>query len=375
MDDQIDTIKMASDNIAVAQKTPSVLMKLATLTAIRDIEVFELSILKTLLELLKINTITLFKKGPKEGYCQQVTYSEATVLDDKQYQHSETKQVTAQDVMTPDYIKQAQDWIASTGNPYARHLPNGQILTVYPIQGISNIVGYIVLTLDRPLSETDALVISSLLSISHNFHNLLEENQKDKLTGLLNRKTFEDSISKIQSVLEMVQSDEAEEAYEGEEKRDLLSASSYWLAIMDIDHFKYVNDTYGHVFGDEVLLLIAQIMRSTFRATDLIFRYGGEEFVVIIRAASQSDAQKLLERFRQSVEDYHFPQIGQITISIGATRLDDSYIVPADLVGRADQALYHSKKYGRNQVNFYEDLIEQGKLTQTEVQPGSIELF
>ncbi len=366
---------MASDTIVAAQKTPSVLMKLASLTAIRDIEVFELSILKTLLELLKINSVTLFKMGQKEGYCQQIIYSETTTLDEKQFQHSEAKQIFTQDVVTPDYILQARDWIASTGNPYTRHLPNGQLLTVYPIQGVSSIVGYIVLTLDRMLSDTDALMITSLLSISHNFHSLLEENQKDKLTGLLNRKTFEDSISKIQSILETVRPDEDAEDYDGEEKRHFSATSSYWLAIMDIDHFKYVNDTYGHVFGDEVLLLISQIMRHAFRANDLIFRYGGEEFVVIIRAASQADAKKLLQRFRQTVEDYQFPQIGQITISIGATRLDDSYTVPADLVGRADQALYFSKKNGRNQVNFYEDLVEQGHLQQAEIQPGSIELF
>jgi diguanylate cyclase (GGDEF)-like protein len=365
---------MASKNITAAVKTPSVLKKLASLTAIRDIEVFELSILKTLLELLKINTVTLFKVGQKEGICQQIVYSEENHLDEEQYQHAEAKQVVSQDVTTPDYILQAQDWITSTGNPYSRKLANGQLLTVYPIQGAASIVGYIVLTLDRPLSETDTLMITSLLSISHNFHSLLEENQKDKLTGLLNRKTFEDSISKIQSILETVQLDNDEDGYQGQEKRHSFS-DYYWLAVMDIDHFKYVNDTYGHVFGDEVLLLISQIMRNAFRSTDLIFRYGGEEFVVIIRAESQIDAHKLLERFRQTVENYQFPQIGQITISIGATKLDDSYIVPADLVGRADQALYYSKEHGRNQVNFYEDLVEQGELKQAEVQPGSIELF
>ncbi len=365
---------MASSKITAAAKTPSVLKKLATLTAIRDIEVFELSILKTLLELLKIDAITLYKVGQKADVCQQIVYSEQTSLDEKQYQHSESRQVVSQEVVTPDYILQAQDWIASTGNPYSRKLTDGQLLTVYPIQGVASIVGYIVLTLDRPLSETDALMITSLLSISHNFHSLLEENQKDKLTGLLNRKTFEDSISKIQSVLETVQLDNDEASYQGEEKRHAANPS-YWLAIMDIDHFKYVNDTYGHVFGDEVLLLISQIMRNAFRATDLIFRYGGEEFVVIIRASTQSDACKLLERFRRKVEEYQFPQIGQITISIGATKLDDSYIVPADLVGRADQALYFSKNNGRNQVNFYEDLVAQGEVQQADIQPGSIELF
>jgi diguanylate cyclase (GGDEF)-like protein len=147
----------------------------------------------------------------------------------------------------------------------------------------------------------------------------------------------------------------------------------YCLAVLDIDHFKRVNDTYGHLMGDEVLLHFAQCMNHTFRDYDLLFRVGGEEFVVVLRNVDADRAHAVMERFRKVVETHYFPQVGQITASIGVT-----FIGPHDLPGlvidRADQALYYVKQHGRNQVAFYEHLVAQGALQQKQVE-SDIELF
>ncbi len=351
-------------------KTPSVLDKLASLTTIRDIEVFELSVLKTLAELLKVQQLSLYKLDHRNLPSRLIHYSTETrqAMGKKSVSESHEEHVAEIDI--PEYIKNAQEWIVSTNRPYTAEQGN-IYLCVYPIVGTKNIVGYISLKLPHKLSETDTLIIKSLLSISHNFHSLLEENQKDKLTGLLNRQTFEDNISKIQSILRDADNDDS---YDGLDKREYSPSDSFWLAIMDIDHFKHVNDNYGHIYGDEVLLLMSQLMRNSFRGSDLLFRFGGEEFVAIVRGHSQNDVLQVLERFRCSVEEFNFPQINSVTISIGVTKLNEEHAIPADIVGRADKALYFAKQNGRNQIHFYEHLVTNGSITEN-IEAGMIELF
>ncbi len=351
-------------------QTPVLLNKLVTLTNIRDIEVFEFSFLKTLAELLKIEQLSMYKLDNNNQFCKLLIYSTETELSTHKHRMSEAQEVHIVEIEIPEYIKQAREWIISTNKPYTRFQDN-IYLSVYPIKGASTIVGYISLELSHELTSTETLVITSLLSISHNFHSLLEENQKDKLTGLLNRTIFEDSINKIQSLL--IDIDSRDEYLETEKRKTEID-NNFWLAIMDIDFFKRINDGFGHVFGDEVLVTLSQIMKHSFRSSDLLFRFGGEEFVAIIRVSTKEETQQILERFRCAVENYKFPQIDTVTISIGVTKMDEIHVIPADIVGRADQALYHAKEHGRNQLHFYEDLVDTGIIDE-KIEEGTIELF
>ena len=86
---------------------------------------------------------------------------------------------------------------------------------------------------------------------------------------------------------------------------------AYWLGVIDVDHFKRVNDNFGHLIGDEVLLLLSRLMRTCFRFHDRLYRFGGEEFVAVIRCESEDDALQAFERLRQACEQYNFPQVGQ----------------------------------------------------------------
>ena len=143
--------------------------------------------------------------------------------------------------------------------------------------------------------------------------------------------------------------------------------------MIDIDHFKQVNDRYGHLFGDEMLILLADTMRRSFRRRDKLFRFGGEEFVVILRHAGEQRAQQVFERFRLAVMDREFPQLGRMTVSIGYTRIR-AFDTPSNLIGRADEALYYAKRHGRNQLRCYEVLAETGHVA-ARVMNTEAELF
>jgi len=173
---------------------------------------------------------------------------------------------------------------------------------------------------------------------------------------LLNRKTFDDNLHQI------LAAEESAKHVDKERRTDRPVQFSNWLVVIDIDHFKRINDQFGHLFGDEVLILIADTMRKAFRRRDKLFRFGGEEFVVLLRHVSEKHAYLALERFRQAVGMRDFPQVGKVTVSIGYTRfqeLDNS----TDVLGRADEALYYAKHHGRDQVRNYEELIRADHLT------------
>jgi diguanylate cyclase (GGDEF)-like protein len=136
----------------------------------------------------------------------------------------------------------------------------------------------------------------------------------------------------------------------------------YFLAVADIDHFKQVNDRYGHLYGDEILIHFARLMRRTFRAGDLLFRFGGEEFVAVFGVDQEEAGEAPLERFRRATMDYKFPKVEGVTASIGVTSVGDGSLPATTLIDRADQALYYAKSHGRNRVCAYEALVASGEI-------------
>lgn len=204
--------------------------------------------------------------------------------------------------------------------------------------------------------------LAALLRIYGNHLAVLSRSKHDALTGLLNRQAFDTKAPRLFSTTRRAR------------KGEVAGRSSLCLALIDIDHFKRINDAFGHLYGDEVLLLLARIMEQCFRETDLLFRYGGEEFVVVLDDVDQLVAQQVLDRFRRAVAAYEFPQVGVVTVSIGFTLP----IAPAPLrevVSQADQALYYAKGSGRNQVCDYHALAQQGLLGTTTHRDADIELF
>jgi diguanylate cyclase (GGDEF)-like protein len=221
------------------------------------------------------------------------------------------------------------------------------------------------ITQSRPFSAQRMEVLMSIFRVYQNYQSLLDYSERDALTGLLNRKTFEEQFIRFASLA-------ANTPLSLPEQTDPSEQPQQWLAVVDIDHFKQVNDRYGHLFGDEVLILVANLLRTSFRTQDRIFRFGGEEFVILLRSVSLPDAHQIFERFRRTVESHPFPQIGQVTVSLGfsSTRLCS----PVEIMGQSDQALYFAKQNGRNRVCHYESLLSEGNLGQ-QVAHEDIELF
>jgi diguanylate cyclase (GGDEF)-like protein len=224
-------------------------------------------------------------------------------------------------------------------------------------------------TTPKPLSAKRLDLLQSVLLAYENLLGLLDYGERDSLTELLNRKTFDGAFFKATA-------DGRGEPPEGvgERRGSGQMAGGVWLAVLDIDHFKRVNDTYGHLIGDEVLLLLARLMRGNFRFYDQLYRFGGEEFVVLMRCDDASQAAIALERLRDRVSKYAFPQVGSITVSIGVSHLlpNDT---PSTAFGRADKAVYYAKEHGRNRLCNYEELVADGLLVEQVADEMDVDLF
>jgi diguanylate cyclase (GGDEF)-like protein len=245
----------------------------------------------------------------------------------------------------------------------------GEHLLWLPVWLNDDISACLEISRTSPYSRKTLDVIEGILSVYRNFQHLLDYSERDSLTGLLNRKTFDENFSKIQSSASQQLSVPLAQV----ERRMNADTKEQWLAVVDIDHFKHVNDQFGHLYGDEVLILVSNLMKSSFRSLDRIFRFGGEEFVVLIRSATSENAHMIAERFRRNVENYVFPQVGKITVSIGYTSFQPTES-PVVILGHADQALYYAKTHGRNQACHYEELVAEG-LLHAEVSNDTVEFF
>jgi diguanylate cyclase (GGDEF)-like protein len=353
--------------------TPEILERLACLTRIRDLEGIELNLLHVLQELFQPEHILVFALDRR-----------STVRVAKRYLGAhEVVDITHGQLSACDWAQRSEQLIRTAmteRKAQRRSEESGACTLAYPLLAADPWNVGLTMTFRRCDAIPHAEVLETLLQIYRNFCSLMDDSQRDQLTGLLNRKTFDDNI---QRVLMRTQS-YASERTENERRRPKHAVDGqnrateerfgHWLGIIDIDHFKRINDTHGHLHGDEVLLLVAQILRTTFRDTDLIYRFGGEEFVVVLSSADGPSSSDAFDRLREAVEARNFPQVGHISVSFGATEITphcNAHI----LLDRADQALYYAKQNGRNQGHLYEDLADNGLVAPVVQKYGDMELF
>ncbi|PWL75660.1 hypothetical protein DBY21_07655 [Candidatus Gastranaerophilales bacterium] len=189
-----------------------------------------------------------------------------------------------------------------------------------------------------PISETNKMDVIKKINFMYTQTKYMSVT--DALTGLYNRRHFENTL-----------------------EREFLRAQRYSndlsLAVLDVDFFKKINDTYGHLCGDYVLKEIAYMTLQTFRKTDIVFRYGGEEIVILLTETPLEKAIIPLERLRKTIEDYPFNYDSngfKVTVSIGVEGLEKEHTTAEDLLQNADKALYAAKELGRNRVVTSSDL-------------------
>ncbi|MBF0308486.1 MAG: GGDEF domain-containing protein [Magnetococcales bacterium] len=203
---------------------------------------------------------------------------------------------------------------------------------------------------------------SLLWGMFQNLQSLLRDKDQDPLTGLLNRRSFDETIALVLDTLHHRPRD------------NRTPGSGAALAVFDIDHFKRINDSFGHTIGDEVLILFARCMENMFRHTDRLYRFGGEEFLAILTEVDLAKAAFALERFRQVVARNRFPKAEHVTVSIGFVMVNQSDL-PSALIEKADQALYFAKEHGRNQVQSFDHLVASGDLRQVDHTANDVELW
>jgi diguanylate cyclase (GGDEF)-like protein len=246
---------------------------------------------------------------------------------------------------------------------------NGLYLMWLPVWLNDRIQCCIRLSYQRRCDDEIRLAIEGIVTVYANHQDLLDYSERDSLTGLLNRKTFDARFARMTAQCVV----QRQTALPGQsERRHSEQARENWLAVVDIDHFKRINDRFGHLYGDEVLILLANLLKSSFRANERIFRFGGEEFVILLRSATLENATMVFERLRKAIEQYPFPQVGQVTISLGFVSISGD--TPVVVLGHADQALYYAKQHGRNQVQLYDRLVAENLLHAQDAS-GSVEFF
>ncbi len=323
----------------------NVLDQVITLTSEKDSSGLEVTLAKTLFALANIKNVVIYS---------------ARNISRVKYARANNEEIPEDELIPQALI---EDLLACLESAKIRHIqPEVKRLTLFPLM-CSKVQPLAVIVLEETDVGSHDLAIQ-ILKIYHNFVALMNENERDTLTGLLNRKTFD---QKVNNIITNIQNNQ-------HRRKDDHNEPAY-LAIFDIDHFKKVNDTHGHLIGDEVLLLFSRLMDQNFRDKDLLFRFGGEEFVGIFECPSDIDMLNVLNRFRKVIADYNFPQVGKVTVSSGFTKIAE-HDLSSKVIDRADVALYHAKNSGRNQVYQHENLVDIGTVSEEKNNSsGDIELF
>lgn len=339
--------------------SPRLLYHLDALTSQRDAQVLKKSVMEALIAFVRVESVKLYEisnNGSDYFVCLTSNYEQDGSYDEIPESDSKFEKLSEYPL-------------------FAEVLRTATQLTNIPVGGGKLCCCIPILVNDKPVSIFELLrtaaferaeldVFNGIIAVFRNYLSLLEDSQRDALTNLYNRKTFDHGFSLL--IEEISHSSDSDRRVES-------LACGHWLAVIDIDHFKRINDQFGHLYGDEVLILMANLMRNSFRRYDRLYRFGGEEFIVLLRNVRLDGALEKLEQFRAKMEKYDFPQVGRVTISVGfaAVTVADS---PSQIIGHADEALYYAKEHGRNQVQHYEALVQRGIIGQKLVN-SDVELF
>jgi len=212
-----------------------------------------------------------------------------------------------------------------------------QNVTILPLASLTGTIDQICLII---YDVTD--IASNRQALQKANDKLKQLSQTDPLTQLNNRNGLDNNLTSSLKHFKLQQ-----------------TVSS--LVMIDIDHFKQVNDTYGHPAGDELLAQMANKIKTSIRGDDNVARFGGEEFAIVLYKTSNEQTKVLIERIREAIENTEFSyqdKIIKITISYGIAQLSDELNEEKLWIEAADKALYQAKKLGRNQGVIYENMID-----------------
>lgn len=325
---------------------------IARLTAVDDIELVTFSFLHSIQNVVNCEHLSVVHIDPLDRIQGQYL-----VQNDK----NEYKQQSV--TLSNIFQNSLEQLLNSKEKEYAKTIEGNQYLS-FIVNRTANTTQVLQLQTTSQLAPDELLTIKSLIDIYKNFSTLILNAQTDELTGLLNRKTFDKAIATFWEESTAHRHIETERRAANEE------ANNY-IIVFDIDHFKSINDNYGHLFGDEVLILVANQLRRSFRSDDLLFRFGGEEFVLLLKNINKEDCESLLSKVHTDIASTDFPNVEKLTISSGGCAISDGSFYMS-VLDYADKALYQSKANGRDQYTLYEKPPEE---EEQESFTGEIDLF
>jgi len=315
---------------------PDVVHHIADFTSLRDVDLLELSLLKSIFSVLRplsTSLISIDTNNIELKRAELTSDSFTRIFDKNKASPAVIDAIELMDTTSQTYLCTTMD--------------NGQQLALFLLSSQRRLSHYVMVETDRrAISSEDTLQIVGMLAIYRNFRVLLNEAHTDELTGLPNRKAFNSTISKINEHFRPTPA-----APPLERRMNEMTRSRYWLALADLDNFKSINDSLGHLMGDEVLVRTGQAMRESLRDEDMVFRYGGEEFAIIVEAEDPATAQIAVDRVRRRIEQLNISAVGKVTASFGVAELDaDTFHITS--IESADKALYESKTSGKNKITF-----------------------
>ncbi|MDZ7812675.1 MAG: GGDEF domain-containing protein [Ideonella sp.] len=333
---------------------PEIIDQLAELTGLRDRDTLDVSLALALRDLLAPELVAVHRVVGEPGDERWQTRARLAPTD-----VTATADTTYFDNGSLPALGEQASWHECLLNNHTVCVAGSPSISLFAMPAESGASGVVEVHTQQPLHDDLIRLVNGVLRIYRNVHALLDYSERDTLTGLLNRKSFDETFYKMVALGMQA----AQQVDVTDPERRLAVPVRYWLGVIDIDHFKLVNDTFGHLIGDEVLLLLSRVMRGCFRHSDRLYRFGGEEFVVLLRCPTEEDAHAAMERFRVAVREYKFPQVNHVTISVGFTDLRPGD-TPSSAVERADKAVYHAKHHGRDQVCSHSALVSEGLLVQ-----------
>lgn len=313
-----------------------------------DIEQLRKALLDVIYKSYPESEIYLYDQGYNQHSFKNKTFS--PVLIDSRNKNEEHINESVKTKILPD-----SDPIQFDGFKY---LPTDDFVQVFTVESEQSSHGLLITVSKDVISEH---YIYTLLSAYNHLVFLLRNKDTDSLTGLYNRQSFDYKLVKLHNNFD-------------NENRSGDTPNQYCFALLDIDHFKLVNDKFGHIYGDEVLLLFSNIMKETFRDSDILFRYGGEEFAILLSDVDLDLAKTILDRFRENIEEFYFPMENKVTTSIGFCKFTNEAPL-STIIERADKALYYAKEHGRNKICGYEHLLEKDIIKELSIEQGDIEIF
>jgi diguanylate cyclase (GGDEF)-like protein len=334
---------------------------LADLTGFRDRDVLDVTLVSAIRDLLDPDSVAVHRQVDDAGTARWLTRARL-----RRNEVSAVADTLCVDPTSLPPLSDEPERHRCLVEQCVVEVPGRPHRTYLPLSTEHGAVGVLEIDTAAPLAPADQRLVQGVTRLYRNVLALLDYSERDTLTGLLNRRTFDEAFMKTAAGrpdarrLEPIDSEGA-------------TASGYWIGVIDVDHFKRVNDQFGHLIGDEVLLLLARLLRATFRGDDRLYRFGGEEFVVLLHCPGEAQAARAFERLRANVEAYAFPQVGTITVSIGFAEVRPGD-PPAVAFDRADQAVYDAKGHGRNQVCSHAAMRRAG-FVEDDAHVGGVELF